>query len=975
MYRKWACSSITVCLSLFLAEVSLAAAQNAPRLATSAAQSAQGTTRSATAQLPANCPDYSGPLSSVGAPVGEEVDLVVLSDPAPAGGYYWNVYSADPTIIAAGNTTQGFIPQVYTPEGETESGQFSIFGIAVGQTSLIIQEVSPGSGGSATPSAAWAVNPSGFSSLVDANFPANPCVTPGTGTLSTNPDILAVCGTDVEGAVTDGVTQLLLRTVSGLQGTACYSITTTGPPNQGTINTQVTATQPSGSFNYGFSYFHAPDGYGDPSASRTVQVQFAFAPSGGASNTTTIPGTLTLIRPPLVLIHGLWSNQGAWSGGAASWFRPGPYYATYAADYGDTNAASFSVNFPTVQTWVASGLEQVRDLGFAATQADVVGHSMGGILTRLYANSSPYFRDDNYDLGDVHRLVTLDTPHAGASLANLIVSMSENSLVAAVLGILWSDIGGAFDAPGVIDQGAICDLSENSPALQGLNGGTNLVSQVVTGTGGPAGTPGSPAPYFSPVEGILTQKIICAFSVCAYIFPQNVVNGFRALQQNDQIVSLTSQQALVGAGTSYQTGYIHTAVEKAADVATKTLGVATQTLGLLDGPVSGFLSSLPGVGSNGLGNPLTVAGTGVSSDRSDYADQCVGFLAPLEPLFRSGAEKASHSLTPVALALQSQRRSVVRAAQTPDPRVQIISPSNGQQFTPGSTVSVTVKITSPLTLNTGWVNTAIPGVGSLNGVNYTANSYQASFVIPATFTGPAALTPAIIDATSTPYLGAAVTINVVPATAPLSLTIQQPYTHLTSVPSNASIFVNGNYPNNVQMNLTSSVTGTTYVSSNTNVVTVDTQGNVQAVAFGTAVVTVQNSGLHAFAIFVIENAATPLAPQNDTGSVQISQSGFQLNRTTGFYVQTVSLTNAGSAPTVGPLYYVVSGLPAGVTLTSGGGLTRTVPPVGSAFVKLPLADGLTLQPGATLSLTLQFLNPTRARISYTPEVFRTLGKP
>jgi pimeloyl-ACP methyl ester carboxylesterase len=810
---------------------------------------------------------------------------------------------------------------------------------------------------------AWAVNLGGYSYFLDANSPGNTCLAPGTGNLSTDPDILSLCGSDVGGTVTDGVTQLLLRVVSGLQGTACYSITSAAPPDQGTISAQVVATQASGGLDYGFSYYQSPDGYGDPSASRTVQVQFAFAPSGGFSNTTTIPGMLSVIRPPLVLIHGLWSDQGAWSEGAANWFRSGPYYASYAADYGSTNASNFSANFPSVQTWVATGLQQARDLGFAATQADVVGHSMGGILTRLYAGSSQFLRNDNYNLGDVHRLVTLDTPHAGASLANLIVSLSANSLVFATIG---PALFGLVDKP--LDQGAICDLSENSPALQGLNGGTNLTSQVVTGTGGPAGTSTAPAPYFSPVEGILTQKLICAFGTCAYIFPQNVVNGFRFLQQNDQIVSLTSQQAL-GAGASYQTNYIHTEVEKEADV-------ATWTLNLLDGPRSGFMSSLLGVNSNGLGNPLTVTGTSLTADRSDYSNECIGLFAPLEPSILDGLAK-EEKIPPLAQTSgRGQRLPPAIKAHPPDPRVQITSPANGQQFAPGTTLTVMVQITSPLTVNTGWVGTTIPGAGSLVGTNYTANSYQASLVIPTTFSGPATLTPAILDSGTNPFLGVSITINVVPVSAPLSLTVQQPYTHLASVPSSASIFVKGNYPDDLQLNLTSAATGTTYTSSNTNVLTVDLGGNVQAVAFGTAVVTVQNNGLKAFAIFVIESATSPLPPHDLTNGMNISLSGIQLNRNTGFYVQTINITNSLTVPTAGPLYFMVMGLPRGVTLsTTGGGLTRAIAPVGTPYIKLQLADGLTLQPGAGISLTLQFLNPSRARISYTPKVFRTLATP
>src|ERR1035438_5419805 len=226
------------------------------------------------ASLPPGCPDYTGVLSAFGVPVGQEIQLEVYSDPAPPGGYYWNVYSSNPNILAAGNTTQGFIPQVYTPEGSQYSSPFSVFGVAVGETSFVIQETSPGIGYSYTPSTAWAVNPGASSPFLDANPPSNTCLAAGTGVLSADPNVLSTCGSNVNGAVTDGVTQLLLRIVAGLQGTGCYSITSTGPPDQGSITSAIVSTQAAGSYDYGFSYYLAPNGYGagDTSSSRQVQV-------------------------------------------------------------------------------------------------------------------------------------------------------------------------------------------------------------------------------------------------------------------------------------------------------------------------------------------------------------------------------------------------------------------------------------------------------------------------------------------------------------------------------------------------------------------------------------------------------------------------------------------------------------------------------------------------------------------------------
>jgi hypothetical protein len=950
-----------------------AMAQHAPRVATSPAKAPPHVLLRASNDLPAGCPDYSGLLDSIGVPVSQSAQFYVYSyDPAPDGGITWNVYADDPSIVAAGNRTQGFIPTVYTPAGSNYSSPFTLFGVSVGQANLIIEEVSPGTGGSSTPMTAWGVNPGNDSNFLDANFPANSCRTDGTPNLSTDPSVLSSCGGNVDGIVSDGVSQLLLRIQSGLAGTACYQITSSSSLDQGSVSTAVTNTQPVGSYDYGLSFYQAPATYGDSTDSRQVQVQFSFAPNIGNANTTTLTAPLTVIRPPLVLIHGLWSNPTTWSG---IWDRPSSYDVNSRADYHATNASSFSVNSPTVQKFVADGLQKARDLGYAATQADVVGHSMGGLLTRLYAGSSSFQRPDNFNLGDVRRLVTLDTPHFGASTANLIVSMNANSLVFRTLGYLLSGVRGVGFSNPTFNQGAVCDLAENSPALQGLSGGTSLPAQVITASGGPAGTP-SGGLYWSPLETALTAEACFPVSpiipICTPtpIFPQDIVDDFRFRQPNDAIVSLTSQQG--GLGETDFPAYIHTTVTGGADV-------ASQAFQLLDGPSSGFSQSLPGVPSNGLGNPRTVPGRGVSLDQADYKSECSGSGAPLKPqtiarLMQEGGQQNAQAPTGNHAATN---QNAATGAIASDPRIQIVSPTNGQAFAPGSTVQITVQLTAPLTADNGFVAVTVPGLGPLMGNNYNGSTYQASLVIPSSFAGPITVTPAILDTNKNPLQGVSIKISVAPSGAPESLSLLGGgYTHLTSIPSTSNIYVTGNYPQQLQLDLTSSITGTTYASSNTKVLTVDTEGNVAALAFGTAVVTVQNKGVRAFETFVVENPSSPLAPQNMSAGIAVSLSGFQLNRSTGFYVQTVNLTNSLAIPLSGPLYFSAGSLPQAVTLVNPGtGLTQAIQPAGSPYIKLKLADGFTLQPGASVTLTLQFLNPSQVRINYTPQVFRAAGKP
>jgi pimeloyl-ACP methyl ester carboxylesterase len=912
-----------------------------------------------------SCPNQGGILDSISVPVGQPLVLYVLVGAPTTQDEDFDVSSDNSQIANAGDPTEGFLGTVTIPQGQQTSNPFTVIGNTIGQANIIIESLSGDYGTSSTPIGPWDVSPGAdpnVGKFLDANPPDNPCRVPDSADLSTDPTVLSACGTPVYGTASDGVSQLLMRLVSGLAGTACYQITSTGPPDQGSIPTEVNSTEPLNGMNYGFSFYQSPDGFGNSDEdccgdgeldTRTVEVQFSFTPSEGNGNTTSFTADLEIIRPPLMLIHGIWSKPDAWSG---SWSNPGT--ETSLADYHKTNASSFSVNSPSVEGFVADALELARNDGYAATQADVVGHSMGGILTRLYVASSDFERVDNFNAGDVHRLVTLDTPHFGTSLANLAVSLYAHSvsfrLVNLVAGIFRGM--GFTDVP-TVTQGAACDLAENSPALQGLADITDIPSQVVTATGGPAGT-ASGGPYMEepyPVQGILTFNILHLI----YPFPQNVVNGFRFRLDggdggNDTVVPLTSQQdgslEVPGLTGKNFPDLIHTTVNTTSEV-------SDWVLPLLDGPDSGFAASLPGVTSNGLGNPLTVPGLGSSQDQADYAKEC----------------KPGGPMNPTSSAAQSSStRSVTSKPAAADSRVQVTAPTNGQHFAPGDAVTVTVQITAPLTAAAGFVTPAISGLGPIQGTNNTGSSYQASFVIPNSFAGPATITPDIFESNGNPIEGESITINVIPTTRLTSLRLAQTNFILRSIGTTAQLYVNGQFPGSVSIDLSSSVSGTTYESSNNDVITVNTQGAVQAMGFGTAVVTVTNNGLQAFATFVVENPVSPLPPQEVTAQLNVSASGFTLNRNTGFFVQTVQLSAA--APVVGPLYFVLTDVPAGIKLV-GSGTTQKIQPSGSPYVRVPLPKGATLKPGTTITLTLQFLDSGRARINYTSKIFRTLATP
>jgi len=97
-----------------------------------------------------------------------------------------------------------------------------------------------------------------------------------------------------------------------------------------------------------------------------------------------------------------------------------------------------------------------------------------------------------------------------------------------------------------------------------------------------------------------------------------------------------------------------------------------------------------------------------------------------------------------------------------------------------------------------------------------------------------------------------------------------------------------------------------------------------------------------------------------TASTSITRSAVALVRATGKYTATVKVTNTSNTALTGPLHLVLEGLPAGVTLDNKSGQQG-----GAPYLTLP---GTTLAPGATVTVTTTFVNPSKTNIVYTAKI-------
>jgi len=266
----------------------------------------------------------------------------------------------------------------------------------------------------------------------------------------------------------------------------------------------------------------------DQLACRSVSIQIQDQASGIQSATPVM-----IARPPVALIHGIWDNATTWNSFLplfSSGLSADPRFYICALDYSYLVGNQISTTIPSYSPLLGFAVSGAgaNSLGFAynayqapaglsvsssiqamvqafksgsnplkipvaAVQADIVAHSMGGDITRTLPLQPGFLSDNTLGQGNIHKVITIDTPHLGSPLA-IDLLQDGNTCVRNLLAAAGNIAFASVTLSGQNVNGAVGDLQGDgqggslSTALSNLQKAgvhplpTALISGVVNST-------------------------------------------------------------------------------------------------------------------------------------------------------------------------------------------------------------------------------------------------------------------------------------------------------------------------------------------------------------------------------------------------------------------------------------------------------------------------------------------------------------
>ena len=212
-----------------------------------------------------------------------------------------------------------------------------------------------------------------------------------------------------------------------------------------------------------------PEGYNKQDCSSKARAVYLEISYEQGTRRQTYLETIEIVRPPVILIHGLASSACTWKDFDTQVSSHQIPIGTIKVDY--SNAVPVAAAFPQpsghtipasaigvewnvgpIRDQINAGIITYKDsipeqpsdacvnqnsapLEVASVQADIVAHSMGGLIAKAIWHDANSLKDENYKRGYFHKLITLGTPYFGSPYAAAALTYGVRPIVRALSSI------------------------------------------------------------------------------------------------------------------------------------------------------------------------------------------------------------------------------------------------------------------------------------------------------------------------------------------------------------------------------------------------------------------------------------------------------------------------------------------------------------------------------------------------------------